>query len=229
MAGKIYNLGTLYGFSEWGIVGQFNSWANDVKMLKTSQDNLFVAYGVEIKEVAGQTKGFKIRKNAGWADSGNYGTLTTVNGATKNIDTVIGVYTDGGSGNIDVAYGTYDIYFDRLNSRVYVMTEGKSITEATTQTTATKYSFAGSVSGWDDSTPMLYAGDGIWYISRTFQANEEWKVKNYGNWNSSWGYDNVWPDNSLVSNSNGNAKTKSAGDYILGFVASKNKITFVKK
>lgn len=215
--------------SDWGIVGGFNSWADDVTMYKTSTDNLFVAYGVEIKEVSGQENGFKIRKNGAWGDSGNYGTLTTVNGATKKVDTAIGVYTDGGSGNITVAYGTYDIYFDRLNSRVYVMTVGKEIAEATQQTTTTKYSFAGSVSGWDDSTPMVYAGDGIWTISRTFKAGEEWKVKNHGNWNASWGYDNVWPDNSLVSNSGGNAKTKAAGDYIVGFVASINKITFVKK
>lgn len=215
--------------SEWGIVGGFNSWANDVTMYKTSTDNLFVAYGVEIKEVSGQTNGFKIRKNGAWGDSGNYGTLTTVNGSTKKVDTAIGVYTDGGSGNITVAYGTYDIYFDRLNSRVYVMTVGKEIADATQQTTTTKYSFAGSVSGWDDSTPMVYAGDGIWTINRTFKANEEWKVKNHGNWDASWGYDNVWPDNSLVSNSGGNAKTKAAGNYIVGFVASKNKITFVKQ
>ena len=224
-AGKMYTLGEL-ALKENGIFtvcGDNNSWG-DTMMYETSEDNLFVAYGVNFSS----NGKFKIRKYNTWVDDYNYGTTTTTK---KSVNSVVGVYTDGGSLDIQVYAGTYDIYFNRIAGQVYIMEQGKSYTEATQPTTTTKYSLAGNFAGggWDDTVEMKYSGDGIWTNVQTFAANNEFKIKNYGNWNSSWGYNNVTPGKNLVSYSGGNAKVTTAGTYIVGFYKNSNKITLVKK
>lgn len=209
--------------SEWSLCGTFNSWGDEV-MYKTDQDNFFVRYGITFNEATQ----FKVRKTGSWNDNYNFGTTTT---ATKVANSVVGVYTDGGSKNINVNAGTYDIYFDRLAGQVYIMAPGKSYKEAQQPTTTSYYSLAGSFAGggWDDTVAMKYSGDGIWTNVQTFAANNEFKIKNKGNWDASWGYTNVYPGSGLVSDSGGNAKVKENGTYIVGFYKEGNKITLVKK
>lgn len=227
VANKVYSLGTLeLKKSIYGIAGTYSNdgWTTDTYMYETAKNNFFVCYGMTFKEASE----FKVRKAGGWVDDYNFGTTTT---AKKAANSVVGVYTDGGSKNINVNAGTYDIYFDRLAGQVYIMDAGKSYTEATKPTTTSYYSLAGSFKGggWDDTVAMKYSGDGIWTNEQTFEANDEFKIKNKGNWNSSWGYSNVYPGSGLVSNSGGNAKVKTAGTYVVGFYKAGNKITLVEK
>lgn len=223
-ANKVYELGALaLKDSMYGVVGSHNSWTDDL-MYETTKDNFFVSYGVTFSAASE----FKIRKAGGWYDDYNFG---SVGSTTRATNSVVGVYTDGGSSNIKVNAGTYDIYFDRLAGQVYIMEPGKSYTEAVQPTTSSYYSLAGSFTGggWDDTVAMKYSGDGIWTNVQDFAVNNEFKVKNKGNWDASWGYDNVYPGQGLVSNSNGNAKLKASGTYIVGFYKTGNKITLVKK
>lgn len=225
VANKIHPLGTLtLKESQYGVIGNTGDWGEkaDVKMYETTEDNFYVAYGVEV------TSGFKVRKAGAWDDNYNFGTTSQ---SAKSPNSIVGVYTDGGSTDINVTNGTYDIYFDRLKGQVYIMTPGTSHETATKPTPTSYYSLAGSFTGggWDDTVAMKYSGDGIWTNVQTFAVNNEFKIKPKGNWDSSWGYDNVYPGQNMVSNSNGNAKIKTAGTYIVGFYAGGNKITLVKK
>ena len=225
VANKVYPLGELaLKKSTYGVVGDNNGWTDSYMYETTVGDNFFVLYNVTF-DTAG---GFKVRKGGNWIDDYNFGTTTTTK---QSANEIVGVYTDGGSKDIEVNAGTYDIYFDRVAGQVYIMTPGKSYTDATQPTTTSYYSLAGSFTGggWDDTVAMKFSGDGIWTNVQEFKANDEFKVKIKGSWNSSWGYSNVYPGNGLVTNSEGNAKVKAAGTYIVGFYLSGNKITLVKK
>lgn len=225
VANKVYSLGELtLKNSTYGLVGDNNGWTDAFMYETTVSDNFFVLYNVNFASAGG----FKVRKGGVWSDDYNFGTSTT---AKQSANEIVGVYTDGGSKDIELNAGTYDIYFDRLAGQVYVMAPGKSYTTATKPSHGSSYVLAGSFTGsnWGDSVVMNYSGDNIWTYVQDFAANNEFKVKIKGSWNSSWGYDNVYPGNGLVTNQDGNAKVKAAGTYIVGFHLNGNKITLVKK
>jgi hypothetical protein len=155
--------------TEWGIVGDVNGWnAPDITMYTTPTEGLFVARDVQMP--AG---GFKIRANGAWVDTANYGLETAGN---VEVDHVYKVVTGGGSGNMTVVAGTYDIWFDLTNTKVYIMTPGKAISEAQSGTavaplTDTWY-LVGDFNGWKpaDATYKMTA-EGEWYVFKNFTAN----------------------------------------------------------
>ena len=155
--------------SEWGIVGDVNGWnAPDITMYTTPTEGLFVARNVEMP--AGS---FKIRANGAWVDTANYGVETA---GTVEVDHVYKVITGGGSGNMTLAAGTYDIWFDLTNTKVYIMTPGKDIAEAKTGTpvaplTDTWY-LVGDFNGWKPADPTYkMSSEGTWYVFKNFQAD----------------------------------------------------------
>ena len=111
--------------SEWGIVGDFNKWGNDVVMYTTwHTKNLFVAYNVQISSGA-----FKIRANKTWNDAKNYG--LKIAGGSIYANSYYTVITGSGSQNITpMVYGKYDVYFDLAKKRIALMTPGKAYSEA---------------------------------------------------------------------------------------------------
>ena len=155
--------------TEWGIVGDVNGWAApDITMYTTPTEGLFVARNVEMP--AGS---FKIRANGAWVDTANYGVETAGN---VEVDHVYKVITGGGSGNMTLAAGTYDIWFDLTNTKVYIMTPGKDIAEAKTGTpvaplTDTWY-LVGDFNGWKPADPTYkMSSEGTWYVFKNFQAD----------------------------------------------------------
>ncbi len=103
----------------WGLVGTVNGWGAIGDLSMTENSTFLVRTGVVLKT----TDQFKIRFNNAWDDSKNYGTAS---GGAIDINTAVDVVTSGGSQNMSVTIaGTYDIYFDLTNSKVYVMTEGQ--------------------------------------------------------------------------------------------------------
>lgn len=223
--GRVANMGVLSApnKSNYGLIGVNGNWGptDDIAMYETTKDNFYVAYGVEV------TSGFKVRKAGGWDDNYNFGTTSQT---TKSANSIVGVYTDGGSTDINVANGTYDIYFDRLKGQVYIMTPGKFYKEATSPATnSTKYSIIGTPN-WDTDTDLYYSGDNIWTGVYTFAANNEWKIRKNHAWNGGdCGYSSVYPGSGLATDSGGNIKMKTAGTYVIGFVSTKSKITLVTK
>ena len=162
--------------SEWGIVGVVNGWnAPDVTMYKTATEGLFVAYNVSMPD-----GGFKIRANGEWNDAKNYGLQTA--GAVE-ADHWYSVITSGGSGDMSLAAGNYDIWFDLNNEKVYIMTPGKAISEAQEGTagsgstgggeeTQQDWYLVGNFNGWtaaDANYKMTAEGD--WYVFKNFTAD----------------------------------------------------------
>ena len=168
--------------SEWGIVGDVNGWnAPDITMYTTPTEGLFVARDVQLP--AG---GFKIRANGKWDDSKNYGLQSVGN---VSVDHVYKVITSGGSANITIVAGTYDIWFDLTNTKVYIMTPGKDISEAKTGTPVAPlvdtWYLVGDFNGWKaaDATYKMTA-DGQWYVFKNFTANGKGvKFVADANWN----------------------------------------------
>ena len=177
--------------TEWGIVGDVNGWnAPDITMYTTPTEGLFVARNVEMP--AGS---FKIRANGAWVDTANYGVETA---GTVAVDHVYKVITGGGSGNMTLAAGTYDIWFDLTNTKVYIMTPGKDIAEAKTGTpvaplTDTWY-LVGDFNGWKAADANYkMTSEGTWYVFKNFKADGKgmkfvgdanWQNERVGTFNS---------------------------------------------
>ena len=162
--------------SEWGIVGDVNNWGNtpgvtDVVMYTTPTEGLFVAKNAEMPDGA-----FKIRANNEWNDAANYGTETAGNVA---VDHVYNVISSGGSCNMTLAAGTYDIWFDLNAKKVYIMTPGKDISAAVAGTPEAPkpvegepWYLVGDFNGWkpaDANYQMTF--DGTWYVFKNFAAD----------------------------------------------------------
>ena len=162
--------------SEWGVVGQVNGWnAPDITMYKTATEGLFVAYNVAMPD-----GGFKIRANGEWNDAANYG----LDGGKGNVevDHAYDVVTGGGSGDMVLVAGNYDIWFDLTNTKVYIMTPGKPISEAEGGTAVAPepepepevqdWFLVGDFNGWtaaDAAYKMTLEGD--WYVFKGFVAD----------------------------------------------------------
>lgn len=112
-----------YVAETWGLVGTISGWGDLGDFSMSEDGNYFVRKGVALKT----TDEFKIRFNNAWDDAKNYGTAS---GGAVDINTAVDIITGGGSQNMKVQIdGTYDIYFDLANGKVYVMSEGRTPAE----------------------------------------------------------------------------------------------------
>ena len=174
--------------SEWGVVGQVNGWAApDITMYKTATEGLFVAYNVAMPD-----GGFKIRANGEWNDAANYG----LEGGKGNVevDHAYDVITSGGSGDMILVAGNYDIWFDLTDTKVYIMTPGKPISEAEggsavapepePEPEVQDWFLVGSFNGWTvaDANYKMTLEDN-WYVFKGLTLTDAAEVKfNAGGW-----------------------------------------------
>lgn len=178
------------GESIYGLVGVHNNWAApDVKFTDNGNGE-HVLLGMTL----GASEGFKIRANEEWNDAENYGTL---NGGIVAIDTEVTLTCGGGSKDmmVEVA-GSYDIYFYPSQLKIYVMTPGKTPTDAGDPVvpptpTETVYSIAGDFNGWSD-TDLVDNGDGFFVLKgQLVAAGNGFKFKKNHSWADAdcWGVD----------------------------------------
>ena len=158
--------------SDWGIVGDLNNWAApDVTMY--SYKGMFVAYNVKFT-AAGS---FKIRKGGVWNDAANYGLETSGDVEPGYYYKVV---TSGGSGNIKVKAGTYDIWFDLTNKRVYVLLPGTDPATVSQGTPAapSNWNLVGSFNNWNpgDKTYAM-AAQGDYYVYKGFTCTSAVEMK----------------------------------------------------
>ena len=176
--------------TEWGVVGDITNWTagNDIPMY-TYDDNLMFALDVAISNGS-----FKIRANNEWNDAKNYG----MKGGAQTVytDMKLELETSGGSGNITPAeYGTYDIYFDLNKKLGYVMTVGKSISEAAEFKAyvkpKNKYSWGvvGSFNGWNPANSLEMTIEGDYAVAKgvTLANGDEFKFAADKAWTLSYG------------------------------------------
>ena len=154
----------------WGIVGALTGWGSsaDIVMDEVSS-GVFVAYEV----VFDSKGGFKIRANGEWNDSKNYGLEKA---GSVEADHVYNVVTGGGSGDMLIAAGTYDIWFDLNEEKVYIMTPGNDISNAQTpevgEPVEETWYLVGNFNGWtpaDSAYQMTLDGD--YYVYYDFEAD----------------------------------------------------------
>ena len=174
--------------SEWGVVGVVNSWGGspDVVMYKTATEGLFVAYKVEMPD-----GGFKIRANNKWDDTANYGLASA---GPVEVDHAYDLICSGGSGDMTLVAGTYDIWFDLTNTKVYIMTPGKPISEAvggevvTPPTPPTPedavWGVVGTITGWADNADINMVEEGDWLVAKgvALTTTDEFKFRTNGTW-----------------------------------------------
>ena len=200
--------------SEWGVVGVVNNWGAtpDIVMYKTSTEGLFVAHNVAMPD-----GGFKIRANNEWNDAANYGLASA--GAVE-VDHAYDVICSGGSGDMTLAAGTYDIWFDLTNSKVYIMTPGKDISEAvggevvTPDPSEQTWHMVGNFNVWNPGdAAYIMTLEGDFYTFKNFTAAEGCEVKFApGAWNGDKGGDGTFAVN--VANPTGGSNIAvPAGTY----------------
>ena len=174
--------------SEWGVVGVVNSWGGspDVVMYKTATEGLFVAYNVPMPD-----GGFKIRANNAWVDTANYGLAAA---GSVEVDHVYDLVCAGSSGDMTLVAGNYDIWFDLTNSKVYIMTPGKPISEAvggevvTPPTPPTPedavWGVVGTITGWADNADINMVEEGDWFVAKgvALTTTDEFKFRTNGTW-----------------------------------------------
>ena len=169
--------------SEWGVVGVVTGWADhaDITMYKTATEGLFVAYKVDMPD-----GGFKIRANGVWNDAANYGLASA---GPVEVDHVYDLVCSGGSGDMTLAAGTYDIWFDLKASKVYIMTPGKPISEAVggevvaPDPTELTWYLVGQFNNWTvaDATYAM-TKETEWYVFKGFVADGNGFKFNAGGW-----------------------------------------------
>ena len=159
--------------SDWGIVGDLTNWADKKDVTMYSYKGMYVAY--EVKFPADGS--FKIRKGGVWNDAANYGLETSGDVEPGYYYKVI---TSGGSGNIKIKAGTYDIWFDLTNKTVYVLLPGTDPATVSqgTPSAPSNWNLVGSFNGWNpgDKTYAMTA-QGDYYVYKGFTCTSAVEMK----------------------------------------------------
>ena len=159
--------------SNWGIVGDLTNWTDKADITMYSFKGMYVAYDVKFPADGS----FKIRKDGVWNDAANYGLEAAGDVEPGYYYKVI---TSGGSGNIKVKAGAYDIWFDLTNKLVYVLNPGTDPATATlgTPTAPSNWNLVGSFNGWnpgDKTYAMAVQGD--YYVYKGFTCTSAVEMK----------------------------------------------------
>ena len=178
--------------SAWGIVGDLTSWTDKADVVMYSYKGMFVAYDVKFTADGS----FKIRKDGVWNDAANYGLE-----ASGNVEAgyYYDVVTSGGSGNIKVKAGTYDIWFDLTNKRVYVLTPGTDPATVSkgTPSAPSNWNLVGSFNGWNPGdSKYAMVQQGTYYVFKNFTCTSTVEMKFAP---GSWGGDKGGTSSSVIT------------------------------
>lgn len=112
--------------SAWSLSGTFNGWG-DAVMVTTTLKDVYVAKSLTLEAYAS----FKVRKDKAWTE--NYGGGIVYFNPNGWIELF-----SAGSDISNTEAGTFDIYFDYANKRLYMVTAGSDYTAVAQQTTEGK-------------------------------------------------------------------------------------------
>ena len=140
--------------NRWGVVGTINSWGGtpDLYMSEVGE-NLYVRKGVAVTA----DDQFKVRFNNGWDI--NYGAAGDVEPFAVTVGEEM-TLTAGGK-NLSAPAGTYDIYFNIVDFKMWVMAEG----ETPGGVEVKSYKIYGDVSatGWTNCNAWIWDDGGANY------------------------------------------------------------------
>ena len=173
--------------SIYGVIGVNNNWSTDIMMYTTPVQKLYVARNVKFTDA--ENRKFKVRKAGTWDNSANYGTK---NAGSVAVNHYTDVWSDGGSCDITVELGTYDIYFDLAKLRIYVMEPGKDISTAQNGTpqpplNETWY-LRGEFNSWGVTDNAKMTSENGFYVLKNFKLTTASKLKfDTGSWSTNRG------------------------------------------
>ena len=192
--------------SKWALAGDFNSWGEKAMEVVAGETKLFVAKSVDI----GAYKEIKVKEKGNWNNSYGGG----INYLNQNIWTK--VYS-GGSNFSVVNAGTYDVYFDEANTRLYLMIAGTDYKTAKEQSTngaapdlsGASWGLCGAHNNWNSPDIKLeWDGTISLYVAKNAKLTGEFKVRA----NNSWGEDYGCGGTITVNASAGRAMTRGGGN-----------------
>lgn len=185
----------------WALIGDFNGWGADLAM--TQNGAIWSVTNVDL--VAGQ--GFKIRKDADWAD--NRGATGDVEPYQVTVGEAFEV-VNGGKNLTVPADGAYDIYYDSGNEKMYVLAAGSSA-PAFDPT----WFLVGGFNSWTvaDAAYMMKK-EGEYFVFKGFTLESTQEVKfNAGGWDVNRGGDLFSADAPLSVAQDGANLKVNAGSY----------------
>ena len=103
----------------WGVVGTITEWGTQADLYMSEvAENLFVRMGVAVTDA----DAFKVRFNNGWDI--NYGAAGDVEPFAVTVGEELALVSGGK--NLSAPAGTYDIYFNIVDFKIWVMPEGEA-------------------------------------------------------------------------------------------------------
>lgn len=103
----------------WGVVGTITEWGTQADLYMSEvAENLFVRMGVTVTDA----DAFKVRFNNGWDI--NYGAAGDVEPFAVTVGEELELVSGGK--NLSAPAGTYDIYFNIVDFKIWVMPEGEA-------------------------------------------------------------------------------------------------------
>ncbi|MBR4851696.1 MAG: fimbrillin family protein [Tidjanibacter sp.] len=213
-----------------GVVGSFaaSNWAEDMLLYSTETTGVYVAKNIEFKTY----EAFKIRTVGTWEGAVNLGS-GDVNYFKAN--KYFSVFAGGGDIIVEAA-GTYDIYFDQNNTRVYLMSAGTPYTSATEQTTngaapdvsTMKWGLVGVHNSWGTGDiPLVWDGTCGLYVAKSATLAGAFKVRADESWTTNFGSGGAVGVNNASATTvynNGNNCSVTAGTYDVYFWYDSNNI-----
>ncbi|MBR3589446.1 MAG: starch-binding protein [Alistipes sp.] len=143
----------------WGVVGTITGWGNEADLYMSEVgENLFVRNGVTVTA----DDQFKIRFNNDWAV--NYGAAGDVEPFAVTVGEEL-VLAAGGK-NLSAPAGTYDIYFNIVDFKIWVMNEGE--TPGGVEVKTVKIYGDVSATGWTNCNAWIWDDGGANYTGGTW-------------------------------------------------------------
>ena len=143
----------------WGVVGTITGWGGEADLYMSEVgENLFVRNGVTVTA----DDQFKIRFNNDWAV--NYGAAGDVEPFAVTVGEEL-VLAAGGK-NLSAPAGTYDIYFNIVDFKIWVMNEGE--TPGGVEVKTVKIYGDVSATGWTNCNAWIWDDGGANYTGGTW-------------------------------------------------------------
>lgn len=148
-------------YKGWGIIGDFNGWGGDVAM--TEADGVWTGYFTNITKEDGSNGGFKLRKDADWAEN--------VGGTFVALGEPFDAMSDNAP-NIEVPAGFYQVVYDTNTQKITI-------------STGEMWSLIGDFNSWGGDVDMVLT-DGKW-VSPETQLKGGFKIRHNHDWSLSVG------------------------------------------
>ena len=160
--------------NRWGVVGTINSWGGTPDLyMNEVDDNLYVRMGVTVTD-ADQ---FKVRFNNGWDI--NYGAAGDVEPFAVTVGEEMTLVAGGK--NLSAPAGTYDIYFNIVDFKMWVMPQGE--TPGGVEVKALKIYGDVSATGWTNCNAWIWDAAGANYTGGNWPGEALSMEGDYYVWN----------------------------------------------